>query len=541
MKPTPPDPGVPLVLDGQPLHIDDLVGVARAGRQVRLGAKAREEMCRSYAWVREMAEGEKAIYGITTGFGSLARVPIAAGDRALLSLNLIRSHAAGVGKPFPEDVVRAMLLLRANALCQGASGCRPTLVERLGTLLGANVLPVVPSQGSCGSSGDLAPLAHLGLLLVGDPEGEATIDGRLVMAPEALAAAGLDALQVEAKDGLAITNGAQATTAIAALAVHDSFRMVHTAEVAAAMSIEAMRGASRAFHPAVHRLRPYVGARACAANLRVLMAGSELIDSVPGKVQDAYSLRCTPTVLGSVRDTLAHVASQVQVEINAVTDNPVILMDADPIEGGFATDPEDRAYSSGLFHGEPVGIAMDVLKIAVAEMASISERRLYRLTTGTLSQRLPAGLAGKDRPHLGLMLPQTTAAALVSENKALGWPASMDSIPTSEDQEDHVAMSTTAARRAAEVVANSRRVLAIELLGAAHALAHRLDEEPGLRLGDGTVRALAAVQDTLGGVDTGQPPATQIAALEGMIKSGSWLDGLPTLIGVGDAPGVAHG
>ena len=335
--------------------------------------------------------------------------------------------------------------------------------------------------------------------------------------------AGIPRLQMEAKDGLAITNGAQLTTAIGALALYDAVSLVEAAELAAAMSIEALRGASRAFVAGVHALRPYPGAIATAANLRVLLSGSELIDSMPEKLQDAYSLRCTPQVLGACRDAISYAISQVSIELNAATDNPLILLDE---------DGENKAFSAGMFHGEPVGIPMDVLKIAVSEVANIAERRLYRLTTGSLSQRLPPALASKDRPELGMMVPQTTAAALVSENKALGWPASMDSIPTCEDQEDHVAMSTTAARRAARVLENARRVIAIEMQGAVRALHFRKMETPSVQLGAGTAegfqRALAILEE-LGEHTT---PSDEIEALTEWVRTGAHRDVVMGLEGV---------
>jgi histidine ammonia-lyase len=287
------------------------------------------------------------------------------------------------------------------------------------------------------------------------------------------------------------------------------------------MSIEALRGVSRAFDAGVHLLRPYAGAIACSANLRTLFGGSTLIDSWPDKVQDAYSLRCTPQVLGAVRDALRYVEAQVNVELNAATDNPLILVDA---------IGENKAYSAGMFHGEPVGIPMDVLKIAISELASISERRLYRLTTGNLSARLPPALARTDRPELGMMVPQTTAAALVSENKALGWPASMDSIPTCEDQEDHVAMSTTAARRAARVLDNAARVVAIELLAANAALGMRQEQEPGCTLGAGTGRAHRAIDAHLAALPADAIPSERIEHLYRWIADGHHLGIVPGLI-----------
>ncbi len=526
----------PLDIDGHHLDFDQVVAVARQGRPVRLADDARARMERSYAWVAQAGTGDRPVYGVNTGFGSLARVRIPADQRATLSLNLVRSHAAGVGDPVPVPAVRAMMLLRANALAKGASGCRPLLVDTICAMLNAGVTPVVPERGSCGSSGDLAPLAHLGLVMAEGDHGEAWVDGRRVPAGDAMAGAGIPRLQLEAKDGLAITNGAQLTTGLAALCCHDAAVLVLAAELAAAMSIDALRGATRAFHPAVHALRPYQGARDCAANLRRLLAGSRLVDSVPDKVQDAYSLRCTPPVLGAVRDQVAFVRRQVSVELNSATDNPVILLpDAMPPDQGDELpllDPENRAFSAGLFHGEPVGMAMDGLKLALTELASISERRLYRLTTGSLSQRLPPALIGQDRPDLGMMLPHTTAAALVSECKALAWPASADSIPTCEDQEDHVAMSTTAARRCARVLDAARRVVAVELLGAAQALRFRQDEEGADCAGVGSTAGAAWVFSQLGDLDPAGPPGALVETLARGIAEGSFLSGLPTLVEV---------
>jgi histidine ammonia-lyase len=506
------------LLDGRSLALDELVAVARGAHSVGLAEDARSAMARSRAWVAEAQHGEAVIYGINTGFGSLARVRIAPEDSEALSRNLIRSHAAGVGAPAPAEVVRATMLLRANALARGASGCRVELVDTLLAMLERGVTPIVPRQGSCGSSGDLAPLSHLGLVVFGEG-GEAWFGGERLSGPEAMARAGLPTLRPAAKEGLAMTNGAQLTTAIAALALLDAEALLRAAEVAAAMSIEALRGVTRAFHPAVHALRPYPGAIACAARLRGLLAGSGFVDSLPGKVQDAYALRCTPVVLGAARDTLAFGRSMVEVEVNSVTDNPVMLLD----EPG-----PDHAFSAGLFHGEPVGMAADTMKIAVAEIASISERRLFRLTTGSLSARLPPALVGADRPGLGMLVPQTTAAALVSENKALAWPSSVDSIPTCEDQEDHVAMSTTAAWRLREVVDNARRVVAIELLCAASALRFRQGEEPGTPLGQGTREALVRVDRVLAPLERAEHvvPSEQIEALAEAIAGGVF-EGVP--------------
>ena len=504
-----------LAIDGASLCVRDVVDVARHERTVSLDAAAKARMLESYAWVRQAADQDQPVYGVNTGFGSLARVKIDPAHSSQLSLNLIRSHAAGVGPILPVPETRAMMLLRANALAKGVSGCRPVLVETLIAMLNRGVTPMVPTQGSCGSSGDLAPLAHLGLVLADGDHGRVRYQGREMDAAEGMAAAGIPRLTLEAKDGLAITNGAQLTTSIGTLALHDAVSLVEAAELAAAMSIEALRGASRAFRAKVHALRPYPGAIATATNLRRLLEGSDLIDSMPEKLQDAYSLRCTPQVLGACRDAIRYAQEQVSIELNAATDNPLIILDE---EGN------NKAFSAGMFHGEPVGIPMDVLKIAVSELANLSERRLYRLTTGSLSQRLPPALASKDRPELGMMVPQTTAAALVSENKALGWPASMDSIPTCEDQEDHVAMSTTAARRAATVIKNARRVVAIEILGAVRALQFRQSESPGVVLGLGTREGLTRAAGVLSLLGDWPTPSEEIEALTAWIERGGHHD-----------------
>lgn len=509
-----------IVLDGSSLDFGQLVAVARGGAQVRLAPEARERMAASADWVARAAEGRLddghggslSVYGVNTGYGSLARVRIDADRIRDLSWNLIRSHAAGVGPELPVPVVRAMMLLRANALAKGASGCRPVVVERLCQMLDAGITPVVPSRGSCGSSGDLAPLAHLGLVLFrGTPaapgEGTAWYAGERLAGSEAMRRAGLEQLDPGPKEGLAVTNGAQLTCAILALACYDADILVRTAEIACATSWEALRGVSRALHPDVHALRPFPGAIACAANLRRLIEGSTLVDSIPEKVQDAYSLRCAPQVLGAVRDALTYAAGQARVELNAVTDNPIVLLHAD--------DP-NKAFSAGLFHGEPLGFAADHMKLALIELAGIAERRVYRLTTGALSSRLPPLL--RDGPHLGLVITQAVAAGLVAESRQLAWPNSADSIPTCEDQEDHVAMSTAAARRAAEVLDNARRVVAVELLAATHAIRLR-GREGSARPGAGTGAALAFVEALLE-ADRSPDPATDLARIDEAIASG---------------------
>ena len=520
-----------VTVDGQTLTIADVVRVAREGVCASLCSEARGRMEASWAWVDGAASGAVCddqgealpIYGVNTGYGSLARIRIQPDRIQELSWNLVRSHTAGVGPSLDTDVVRAMMLLRANALAKGASGCRPVLVERLLEMLDRNVVPRVPSRGSCGSSGDLAPLAHLAMVLFSTPDesGKAWVEDKLLSGFEAMQQVGLEPLVPGPKEGLAMTNGAQLCTALGALSCFDADRLVRMAEISAAMSWEALLGVSRALHPDVHRLRPYRGAIACAANLRQLMAGSGLLDSVAEKVQDAYSLRCTPQVLGAVRDGIRFASEQIAVELNAATDNPLILLDA---------DGPNKAYSAGLFHGEPVGMACDHLKLALCELAALAERRVFRLTTGSLSSRMPAFLVHNDRPGVGMMVPQTTAAALVSENRSMAYPSTADSIPTCEDQEDLVAMSTSAARRAADVLANSQRVVAIEFLAAAHALWWRRSQGEATQLGAGTERALNTIEVVLGGRG-GASPSEDIEAITEAIRQGFILDEVESAVG----------
>ncbi len=525
----------PLELTGNDLTLADVAAVARSRRPVALAASAREQMAASRAWVESVVSGDDdmPVYGVNTGYGSLARVRIDNHNIAQLSWNLVRSHAAGVGPSASPAVVRAMMLLRANALAKGASGVRPALVDTLCAMLEAGVTPIVPERGSCGSSGDLAPLSHLGLVVFEGPRdaardssapdgsvedresGEALYDGRRMSGAAAMRQAGIQRLVPAPKEGLGMINGAQLTCAIAALAAVDASRLVVASEIAAAMSFEALFAVTRALHPGVHRLRAYVGARQTAANLLRLVEGSSLVDALPDKVQDAYSLRCMPQVVGAARDGIRYAAGQIEVELNSVTDNPVVLLDV---------DGPNKAFSAGLFHGEPLGMAADHLKLCVLEVGAISERRIYRLTTDKLSARLPPLLAEKDGLRLGLMMPQVSAAALVAQNRQLAYPASADSIPTCEDQEDHVAMSTTAARRAAEVVDNTHHIVAIELLAAAKGLWSRLTKDPSAKLGVGTAAALDAVEAALGGRRTSEAPADDIEALGRIVRDGSLID-----------------
>lgn len=476
-------------LDGRSLSLSDVASVARGHRAIAVPDDAQHAMHASRSWVLAAAAGDlrdadghpRRVYGVNTGYGSLARVILPPGRGAELSANLIRSHAAGTGPPFDDEVVRAAMLLRANALARGCSGVAPEVVHTLLAMLSRGVTPIVPSRGSCGSSGDLAPLAHVGLVLFDGADhesGRARFDGRDCTGADAMARAGLARVPIGPKDALAMTNGAVVTTALAALAAVDIDDLIRAAEVAAAMSFEALRGVTAALDARVHALRPHPGAVQTATALRELLAGSALVNSTD-RVQDAYALRCAPTVLGAVRDTLRAAGAVLAIEVNAVTDNPIVLTE------------HDEALSAGLFHGEPVGLAADSLRAALASLAAISERRVHRLTTSALSGALPAGLA--PGPGVGLLMTASTAAALVHTIRATAAPSTADSIPTCEDQEDYVAMATTAARRTREAVFLAQRVVAIELLCAAHAIRLRAPDLPGPATGAATQAVLERI------------------------------------------------
>jgi histidine ammonia-lyase len=455
---------------GAPITISDVVAVARHGAHVRLADEARGRIVQSRTYVESLVAADRNVYGITTGFGKLASVRIAAADVRQLQRNLLVSHAMGVGAPLATDVVRAMLLLRAQSLSFGVSGIRIEVIELLIDCLNRSLHPVVPSQGSVGASGDLAPLAHMALPLIG--EGRADVAGVVMTGRDALRAAGLTPVTLEAKEGLALINGTQAMTAIGALIVHDAMQLATLADIAGGMSLEALKGTATAFDARVTAVRPHPGANDVASNLRRLASDSPIHASHLhcDKLQDAYSLRCMPQVHGASRDALAHVADVVTRECNAVTDNPLVFADADAV------------ISAGNFHGQPVALAMDYAKVAIAELANISERRVEHMLDPAVSG-LPAFLSAQGGLHSGLMISQYTAASLVSENKVLAHPASVDSIPTSANQEDHVSMGTTSARQCAMILENATWVIAIELLNAAQALDFHAPLQPGPGVG----------------------------------------------------------
>ncbi len=445
-------------IDGRSLTFEQFRTIVLEQRPCRLHRAARSRVKAGRRVVEKVLERGGAVYGLNTGFGDLANVRIEPPHLELLQERLILSHCAGTGEPLPDRAVRGMLLLRANTLARGHSGVRPELVEALLALLVADVLPVVPSRGSAGASGDLAPLAHLALPLLG--RGRVRVAGREISAAEGLGKAGLEPLTLQPKEGLALINGTQAMTSLLALAVLETRRLVGSADLVAALSTDAVRGTDTAFDPRLHALRPYPGQQASAANLWQLMQGSEIRESHREndfRVQDPYSLRCAPQVHGAVRDLLSDAEGKVALEMNAVTDNPLVF-------------PEDGAIiSGGNFHGEPMALAADVMSIGVAELGAISERRIDKLTNADFSG-LPPFLVRDAGLNSGFMLAQVTAAALASENKVLCHPASVDSIPTSADKEDHVSMGMGAALKLHQVLANVRRILAIELLCAAQGI-----------------------------------------------------------------------
>jgi histidine ammonia-lyase len=494
-------------LTGHSLTIEDVVAVADDGVRVTLAPAAVVAVDASRAVVERHARGDAPVYGINTGFGALAETAIAREALDVLQVNLLRSHAAGVGEALPVRAVRATMLMRANVLARGFSGVRRGTLEQLLAVLNGRVHPVVPGRGSVGASGDLAPLAHLALVLIG--EGHATVGDSAETLPgrEALARAGLAPITLGPKEGLALINGTQPSTAVLALALTGSERLARAADVAVALSIDALRGSVRPFDARIHDARPHAGQRTSAGNVRRLLEGSLINKSHEhcGRVQDAYSLRCAAQVHGAARDCLRFVRETVTTEANAATDNPMV----------FAGD--DEIVSGGNFHGAPVSIAADLLVLALAQLATISERRSDRLVNPVLSD-LPAFLTPKSGVQSGYMMAQVTAAALASEIKTLAHPASVDSIPTSANREDHVSMSMSAALKAARVVELGTRVVAIEMLCACQAI----DLLAPLATSERLQRVHAAVRHRVPPLTDDRPPSPDIEAIAAMIADGSF-------------------
>jgi histidine ammonia-lyase len=503
-------------LTGDDLAVDDVWAVAVEGAPVGLSDESREKMGAARELVKRAAHGtSEHTYGVNTGFGRFVSRSIPHELTEELQLRLLRSHACGVGEPYPAEIIRAAMLLRANALAKGNSGARIATVELLVDCLNRGVLPHVPSRGSVGASGDLAPLAHLALPLIG--EGEAWVDGERLTGNQALRRVGLEPISLQAKEGLSLVNGTQFMTAYGALGLVRARRLAKTADLACALSLEALQGSRTSFFPEVHALRPLKGQVASAANILHALEGSAINEAHRwcDKVQDAYSLRCAPQVHGASRDLLDYVDYTVSVELNAATDNPLVLVD------------EELLVSNGNFHGQPLAFALDAMAMAVSELANISERRVERLVNPTLSDGLPAFLTSDGGLNSGFMIPQYVAASLVSENKALCHPASVDSIPTSAGQEDHVSMGNASGLKAWQVLSNAERALAIELLAAAQGVEFLAPLLPGIGA-EATRRFVRSLSPRL--MDD-RPLGAEIEAVADAIRDGSFVAAVEGEIG----------
>lgn len=495
-----------LLLDGETLSLEEIREVAGGRVQVELAPEALARVERSRALVDRVAAGEAPAYGINTGFGTLAEVRIDRKDLRALQRNLLLSHAAGVGQPLPLTEARALLLLRCNVLAKGFSGIRPRTLQLALDMLNREVVPVVPERGSVGASGDLAPLAHLALVLIG--EGQAFHRGERMAGGEALKRAGLAPVVLEAKEGLALVNGTQAMCAVGTLALLRAEELAETADLAGAMTVEGLLGSHRPFLAAIQAARPHPGQMAVAEHLRRLLAGSEIVESHANcsKVQDPYSLRCIPQVHGAVRDGLAYVRRVLSVEVNSATDNPLVF------------PGEELIVSGGNFHGQPVALALDILAIVLTQLATISERRVEQLVNPSLSG-LPPFLAKNSGLNSGFMIAQVTSAALVAESRVLSHPASVDSIPSSAGREDHVSMGMTAALKARQVAEFARTCLAVEILVAAQALDFRRPLKPGR----GVAAAHALLRRTVPTLDDDRELHRDIEAVSALLDSGALL------------------
>jgi len=505
---------MPVMVDGESLTIEDVVQVARYKEPVVLHESTIPRIKKSRAVVENAVKKNDVVYGVNTGFGDLSDVSINKDDLARLQVNLIRSHSAGVGPPFSKEVVRGMMLLRVNALAKGYSGVRLEVIETLIEMLNKDVTPVVPQQGSVGSSGDLAPLAHMASVLIG--EGEAFISEKIVGGGEALSKAGIKPVELQAKEGVALINGTQPMSAVGVITVYDAIRLIHDATIASSMSLEALRGTRMASDKRIHSLRPHEGQIDVASAQRKILLDSEINQSHAecGKVQDAYSLRCIPQVLGASLDTIRYVYSVLETEINSATDNPLVFGD------------DGAVLSGGNFHGQPVALAMDFIGIAISEIANISERRINRLVNPNLSE-LPAFLTTEGGLESGMMIAQYTAAGLVSENKVLSHPASVDSIPTSADQEDHVSMGTIAARKAATILENSQNVIAIEYMCAAQGIDFLAPLSPSAPLQE----AHKTIRSAVSKLEDDRPLSSDIKKICELMKSGDIIASVESVTG----------
>lgn len=498
----------PVRVDGRTLTPEAVERVARdPGTETRLASDARDRMERSRSAVASIVEGERTAYGVNTGFGRLSDVRISRERLEKLQVNLVRSHACGVGEPLGAAAARALVLLRANVLAGGHSGVRPEVVELLLALLDRGVVPEIPRAGSVGASGDLAPAAHVALVLIG--EGEASVDGRVLPGDEALREVGLEPLELQPKEGLALLNGTQGMTAVGTLALLRAERLMDVADLAGAMSLEGLRGSPEPFDAEVQRLRPHPGQAESARRLRAVLRDSEIRESHrhgDPRVQDAYSLRCMPQVHGTARDTLGFARGTLEVEINSATDNPLVLT---------GEDDGTRVVSNGNFHGHPVAASLDHVATVLSSVAAISERRIDRLLNPDTSG-LPAFLTPEPGLRSGMMMMQVTAASQVAETRHLATPASAGSLPTGAGKEDHVSMGMHAAHQAADAVECLERVLAVELLAGAQAVEFLAPLQPGRGVAD----ALAAVRDEVPRLEDDRPQAEDVDAAVSLIRSG---------------------
>ena len=491
-----------VILDGNSLTLEDFIRIVRGGFRVELSEEAMKRVEKARSFVDRFVQEEKVVYGITTGFGKFSDVVISSEEAKELQRNLIISHSCGVGNPLQEEAAKGIMVLRINALAKGFSGIRPSTLNTLVQMVNNNVNPVIPEKGSLGASGDLAPLAHMVLVMIG--EGEAYYNGQRMPGAKAMEMAGIETVELTSKEGLALINGTQVMTSIGALALYDAIMLAKTADIAASLTIEALNGITDAFDPKVHNARGHLGQINSADNLLKILKGSSMTTRQGEmRVQDPYSLRCTPQIHGATKDALEFIKSKVETEMNAATDNPLIFTE------------EEEVISGGNFHGQPIALPFDFLGIAIAELANISERRLERLVNPALSNGLPAFLTRKGGVNSGFMIVQYSAAALVSENKVLAHPASVDSIPSSANQEDHVSMGTIGARKAREILENTKKVIAMELMGACQAI----DIRGKSGLGMGTEEAYRIIRDRITTLENDRIMYTDINMAEEIVQS----------------------
>ena len=509
-----------VTINGESTTIKDIINVARNGYQVKISEDAVKKIQRARDFVDKLVEADKAVYGITTGFGEFSKVSISKEQAGELQRNLIISHSCGVGDHFSEEVVRAIMVLRVNALSKGFSGIRLETINGLVEMLNKGVHPAIPEKGSLGASGDLAPLSHMVLPLIG--EGEAYYQGKLMNGAEAMKAAGITPVRLTSKEGLALINGTQVMTAVGLLTAYDAMNLSKLCDISASLTIEALNGITDAFMPELHEVRPHAGQITTAKNLLRILEGSERTTHQGElRVQDAYSLRCLPQILGASKDAIQFVLDKVAIEINAVTDNPIILVD------------KEMAVSGGNFHGQPMALPFDFLGIAIAELANIAERRIERLVNPALSNGLPAFLTEQGGLHSGFMIAQYAAAALVSENKVLAHPASVDSIPSSANQEDHVSMGTIAARKAKEILFNASQVVAIELFAATQGIDLN-SKDKGKKLGKGTKIAYDLVREVIPVVKEDRVMYPDFKKAAALIQNNSIVESVENTVGALD-------